>query len=119
MEHLDARKQQGWRTRIAWVKAHAGVPGNEKMDALAKSAAAFKLQRNGAEVVTPAGLREAITATRKRARDIPGFGRGQRCQGKWNRVAVTAYTQLRTNAGPFCAFLASERGWAEGEEPPL
>ena len=60
--------------------------------------------------MTPAGLREAITATRKRVRDIPGFGKGQRCQGKWSREAVTAYTQLRTNAGPFRAFLASERG---------
>ena len=110
MERLAARKQQGRRTRIAWVKAHAGVPGNEKVDGLAKSAAALRLQRNGTEVVTSAGLREVITATRKRARDIPGFGRGQRCRGKWGREAITAYTQLRTNARPFRAFLASERG---------
>ena len=107
IERLAGRKQQGRRTKIAWVKVHAGVPGNEKVDGLAKSA---ELQRNGTEVVTPAGLREAITATGKIAHDIPGFGRGQRCRGKWCREAVTAYTQLRINPGPFRAFMASERG---------
>ena len=110
MERLAARKQRGRRTRIAWIKAHAGITGNEEADRLAKQAAALRLQRNGVDVVTAAGLQEAITAIRKKARAVPGFGKGQRCKGKWEREAVTAYTQVRTNAGPFPAFLASERG---------
>jgi ribonuclease HI len=110
MERLAARKRQGKQTKIAWVKAHAGLPGNEEADRLAKSAAALRLQRNGLELVTHAGLREVITAARKKARAVPGFGMGRRCQGKWGRDAVTAYTQLRTNAGPFRAFLASDKG---------
>ena len=60
------------------------------------------------ELVTSAGLREAITNIRKKARAVPGFGKNQRY--KWRREAITAYTQLRTNAGPFRAFLASDRG---------
>ena len=56
MERLVIRKQQGKRTRIAWVKAHAGITGNEKADQLAKQAALLRLQRNGTEVITAGGL---------------------------------------------------------------
>ena len=70
MERLAARKRQGKQTKIAWVKAHAGLPGNEEADRLAKSAAALRLQRNGLELVTHARLREVITAARKKARAL-------------------------------------------------
>ena len=97
MELLQARARDGRRASIAWIKAHANM------------AAALRVQLNGAETITAAGIREAITTVRKKHRALAGFGKGQRCQGKWSRKAVTGYTQLRTNAGPFRAFLASEK----------
>lgn len=114
---LHDRRQRGCVTRIAWIKAHVGIPGNEEADRLAKAAAAFKVQFHGAETITSGGLKEAITAVRKRSRAQEGFGRGLRCHGKWGRKAVSSYTQLRTEAGPFRAFMASDRGGRRVESP--
>ena len=76
---------------LAWVKAHIGNPGNEHADLEAKGA----VERGGGLAVTEGGIRACIKEERKGERAVKGFGMGRVI--RWSsRLAVTAYSQLRT-----------------------
>ena len=79
--------------RFGWVKAHVGVWGNERADALAKAGCAG----GGPIKATEGGVRALWKRLRASDRSVAGLGAG-RVSG-WGRRAVGRYAQLRTEKG--------------------
>ena len=79
--------------RLAWVKAHFGVAGNEAADEMAK----LGCVRGDAPVVTEGGVRALWKRMRAEERSVVGCSMGR--VARWERRAVSRYAQLRTNQG--------------------
>ena len=95
----DCEKEFGaGAVSLAWVKAHVGIPENERVDLEAKSA----VEAGGGSVVTEGGVRAGVKEGRKKERIVKGFGIGRVV--RWSsRLAVTAYSQLRMGKGRLAA----------------
>ena len=98
----------GAELRFGWVKAHVGVPGNERADAQAKAGC----EKDGPELVTEGGVRALWKRLRSGERSVAGLGAG-RVSG-WGRRALSRYAQLRTGKGDLGAWRA-RLGRSEGD----
>ena len=76
--------------RFGWVKAHAGVWGNERADALAKAGCGG----GGIPRAKESGVRALCKKLRAGEKSVSGLGAG-RISG-WGRRAASRYMQLRT-----------------------
>ena len=83
----------GVELRFGWVKAHVGVWGNERADALARAGCGG----GGIPRAMEGGVRALWKKLRARERSVSGLGAG-RISG-WGRRAASRYTQLRTGKG--------------------
>ena len=81
IREVKKRQRVRQRVRLAWVKAHIGIPGNERADGQAKNFT--KVVRP--EILTERGIRQQLTARRKAERSQVGWG-GGRVVG-WSRRA--------------------------------
>ena len=77
--------------RIAWVKSHIGIAGNDEADAMAKVGAE---KESGGEI-TEGGIRQRQKEIRKKIRETPKFI----CIVKWDRKSATTYTHLKCRKG--------------------
>ena len=104
MEKDSLRRRQDLHmdTAIAWVRGHIGIPGNAKADHQALLQSYLGRLRGEAHTVTPAGLSAKSKIQPSQERRVTSFGQNH---STWNRLAMTAYTQLRTNKGPFGSWL--------------
>ena len=105
----QVRKRGKGIVRFAWVKAHVGIPGNERADQTAK----FYTKVVGPEVLTEGGIKQQLTAKRKAERAQVGWGK-RRVAG-WSWRAATRYTYCRTGKGNLRGWLR-EIGKEDGEE---
>ena len=81
--------------RIAWIKAHIGILGNERADNMVKLEATGDWP--GPLQITEWGLRQVWKAKRQAERAVEGYGKG-RVPG-WNRRALVNYTHTRKGKG--------------------
>ena len=85
--------EAGVELRFGWVKAHVGVWGNQRADALAKA----RCGGGGIPRVTEGGLRALWKTLRAGERTVSGLGAGR--IARWGRHAAIRYAQLRTGKG--------------------
>ena len=84
---------RGVPLRLAWVKAHVGVSGNERADGLPKAGClAF-----GDPQVTEWGVRALWKWLRAGQRGVVGLCAGR--APRWGRRAISRYAQARTRKG--------------------
>ena len=94
---------------LAYVKAHVGIVGNERVDKEAKLAAGG---RDGA-AVTKEGIRAECKEKRRQERVVRRFGSGRVV--RWTSPhTITAFSQLRTNKG-LMASLLKRIGWSDSD----
>ena len=86
IKEIKERQRMGHGVRLAWVKAHMGIPGNERVDERAK----FFTSVVGLEVLTERGTKQQLTARRKEECTQTGRGKGR--IARWSQRAATKYT---------------------------
>ena len=93
VDEVGRRSLLGLGTQLGWVKAHAGVDGNELADQRARAGCRESLLPQ----ITEGGVRAYCkdVCTRERAQRGLGSGRVVR----WNRRAVLRHTHLRVGKG--------------------
>ena len=93
VDEVGRRTMRGLSTQVGWVKAHAGVDGNERADLMAKAGCRESLLPQ----MTEGGVRAYWKEVRSRQRAQRGLG--SRRVVRWNRRAVLRYTHLRVGKG--------------------
>ena len=84
--------------KFAWVKAHVGTHGNEKVDQMAKVGTELGDEDEGIQkVITEGGLKQEWKKRRAEERKVKGTGMGRVV--KWNRKARVNYVHCRTGKG--------------------
>ena len=111
MKEVNERQRLGHGVRVVWVKPHVGIPGNERANKQAKFFTSvlyciccpyFFTSVIRPEVLTEGGIKQQLTAQRKKERAQVGWGKGR--VARWGRRAATKYTHCRTGKGNL-------RGW--------
>ncbi|KAI5780572.1 hypothetical protein DFH27DRAFT_641471 [Peziza echinospora] len=90
----NARLCEGCRTKLAWIKAHIGLPGNKMADRLAKEAAT----EGQGEAPTADGIVQHCREMQKR-------GRHKWKTAGWGSTPLARFTNCMTNRGPFGTWL--------------
>ena len=105
---IKERQRMGHEVRLAWVKAHVGIQGNE-------SRRKSKILYLGGGTGGPhRGGYQAAADSPKEGGTLPtGWGKGR--IARWSRRAATRYTHCRTGKGDLRGWLR-EIGREDGEE---
>ena len=93
VDEVGRRTLLGLSTRFGWVKANAGIDGNERADLMAKTGCREPLLPQ----VTEGGVTAYWKDVRRRDRAQRGLGSGRVV--RWDRRAVLRYTHLRVGKG--------------------
>ena len=93
VDEIGRRSLLGLSTQFGWVKAHAGIVGNERADLMAKAGCRESLLPQ----ITEGGVTAYWKDVRTRERAQRGLGSG--LVVRWNRRAVLRYTHLRVGKG--------------------
>lgn len=93
VDEIGRRTGEGLRVRFGWVKAHAGISGNERADLMAKAGCRESLLPQ----ITEGGVRAMWKRVRQSKRARMGLGLGRVV--RWDRRAVLRYTHLRVGTG--------------------
>ena len=93
VDEVGRRSLLGLSTQFGWVKAHAGVDGNERADLRAKAGCRESLLPQ----ITEGGVRAYWKDVRARERAQWGLESGRVV--RWNRRAVLRYPHLRVGKG--------------------
>jgi len=89
-------------TAIAWIRSHIGIPGNETADDHAAFTSILGEIQGKEMTATEGGVRQISKAGRAAWRYSPGFGKRRT---DWHRHALSGYTWMRTNRGPYKSWL--------------
>ena len=93
VDEVGRRGLLGLSTQFGWVKAHAGIGGNERADLMAKAGCRESLLPQ----VTEGGVRAYWKGIRSGERAQRGLGSGRLV--RWDRRAVLRYTHMRVGKG--------------------
>ena len=93
VDEVGRRGRLGLSTQFGWVKAHAGIGGNERADLMAKVGGRESLLPQ----VTEGGVRAYWKGVRSGERAQRGLGSGRVV--RWDRRAVLRYTHMRVGKG--------------------
>ena len=108
VDEVGRRSLLGLSTQFGWVKAHAGVDGNERADRRAKAGCRESLLPQ----IMEGGVRAYWKDVRARERAQRGLRSGRVV--RWNWRAVQTYTHLRVGKGD-----VGEWWWVIGTEGTL